>query len=192
MKGCFIRVPTGREPNLEQNASQRWTNFPLGVLGKGLSSIYSPLNVYPWVQGPTDSVIIKGRRKTQQSWLSQQSTQEIYILKELVHVKEKRRPDFSNTYNSVDISPGCSLGYPVVTRPWKETFKMASTAFSIPTDRPWGMGWHRMALSLARGGGLVSGEITVQIWIGAKEYSRIAGTPWSDRRNQKADSWWEC
>ncbi len=39
------------------------------------------------------------------------------------------------------------------------------------------MGWHRMALSLARGGGLVSGEITVQIWIGAKEYSRIAGTP---------------
>ena len=41
---------------------------------------------------------------------------------------------------------------------------------------PTGDGWHRMALSLARGGGLVNGEITVQKWIGALDEAGMEGS----------------
>ncbi len=41
---------------------------------------------------------------------------------------------------------------------------------------PAGDGWHRMALSLARGGGLVSGEITVQKWVGALDQAGMEGS----------------
>jgi uncharacterized protein len=41
---------------------------------------------------------------------------------------------------------------------------------------PTGDGWHRMALSLARGGGLVEGEITAQKWMAALDEAGLEGS----------------